>query len=100
MILDNVINVVRKSKELNRERMEKSMRGAVWVKADNVSRYIYQESDKEHFDIHNDFPNVTAPWDDYFVSFKHPSWTYSKQNGVVKTGVPVGQVDVVAFVHT
>ena len=100
MILDNVINMVRKSKELNRERMEKSMRGAVWVKADNVSRYIFQELDKEHFDIHNDFPNVTAPWDDYFVSFKHPSWTYSKQYGVMDTGVPVGQVDVVAFVHT
>ena len=52
------------------------------LKAQNVANYMMQENDKEGF-YSEDFPNIAPPWNNYFIHWTMPKWTYSKKFGKV-----------------
>lgn len=63
---DNIINIIKKS---------------IILKADNVAKYYYCENDKEEWDLAEDFPKCTPPWENFIIQWKQPKYTYSKEMG-------------------
>jgi len=54
---------------------------SVFIKIDNVSKYLFQDVDQEYWDIRTDFPNIAPPFEFFFMEFKLPE--FYRSNGKV-----------------
>ncbi len=63
--------------------VKEALAGNVVIACDNVSRYFFQESDQEFWDI-PDFPNVAPPFQQFWLDFNPPHHITSRERGITR----------------
>ncbi len=48
----------------------------------NISHYYFQVNPKEFWDLNTDFPNLAPPYDQFWIEYELPDYSYSKEEGV------------------
>ena len=61
--------------------VKEELDGVTVISCDNVSRYFFEETDQEHWDM-NDFPNIAPPFAYFWLDMKAPSKVISKERGI------------------
>lgn len=64
-----------------RDETKALLRTAIVFKIDNVVDYYFQGTEKETWDILNDFPNLAPPFKNFFIESKTPKYIKSEKTG-------------------
>jgi hypothetical protein len=74
------LDLLLKSSETPRE-FKSLAATAVPVIADNVTRYFFEENDQEYWEMQNDFPNLSPPFELFWIETAPPRRIHSRQFG-------------------
>lgn len=61
--------------------VKEALDGVPVIECDNVSKYFFEESDQEFWDM-GDFPNIVPPFETFWLDFKAPEKVISKERGI------------------
>lgn len=65
--------------------LRKDLERAAPIVADNIAEYLYAGTDKEHWDLRQDFPNVAPPFPLFWIEHRRPSLINSDEHGRIDT---------------